>query len=89
MNSTVKVIPTKHVMSGAADFTITVDSETRVEVAGAREHTAPEGPPPPPTVEDAAPVPDMLPEPPTSPTPSPGGDQQGPGESPADGAENS
>lgn len=34
MSSAVKIIPTPNVMEGSAEFTITIDSEIRVEVAG-------------------------------------------------------
>jgi hypothetical protein len=34
MSSAVKVVPTQNVMEGSAEFTITIDSEIRVEVAG-------------------------------------------------------
>ena len=34
MSSAVKIVPTQHVMEGSAEFTLTIDSEIRVEVAG-------------------------------------------------------
>ncbi len=46
MSSAVKIVPTQNVMDGSAEFTITIDSEIRVEVAGKPpkgEQVAPKG----------------------------------------------
>jgi hypothetical protein len=64
MSSVVKIVPTQNVMEGSADFTITVDSEIKVEVAGKApkaEQVAPKGEEPrnkptPPKSETPAPV---------------------------------
>ena len=36
VSSTVKTIPTDYIMSGSAQFAITIDKDARIEVAGAR-----------------------------------------------------
>ena len=74
VSATVKSIPTPYVMSGAAQFTIEIDRNARVEVAGARGSAGnapkPEGPTP------IEPTPTPVPEPskprPKNPTPAPG-----------------
>jgi hypothetical protein len=46
VSSTVKIVPTNHVMSGAADFQITIDKDVKIDTgnAGKREPGAPNAP---------------------------------------------
>jgi hypothetical protein len=74
MSSAVKIVPTQNVMEGSAEFTITIDSEIRVEVAGK-----------PPKAEQVSPKGE---EPRAKPAPAPSKSEPAPAPAPASPSEN-